>query len=109
MIQDSFLKKSGKGYWIASTQRICSMCIVVKLCIWSFCFIAFVASKSDVASLLLTWHSSDEFIGNGISPEWTQNGWKAIPIRSHNVRMPIEEMDYLLEKYWYPRIEKDPS
>ena len=40
-----------------------------------------------------------------ISPELTSNGWKPIYIHNHNVRMPIEEMDYLLEKYWYPNIK----
>ncbi len=45
-----------------------------------------------------------------ISPELASTGWKPIYIHNHNVRMPIEEMDYLLETYWYPHIKNlNPS
>ena len=42
-----------------------------------------------------------------LSAELTENGWKPIYIHSWSARMPVEEMDYLLEKYWYPKVKGD--
>merc|ERR1712228_1164566 len=86
---------------------------------WFLCVLLFVArNKQDIKSSNIEFHpftkaniptqqnQASLSYAASLSPELTKNGWKDIYIHVQSARMPVEEMDYLLEKYWYPRVKK---
>eukprot|EP01084_Bolivina_argentea_P257311 433481_1 len=94
------------------------------LCLWFMCVIIFVSrnrkeisnSNIDFVHPFATNNIPEEqLLSNVINSEplsyahaeLTVNGWKSIYLHIKCTRMSVEQMDYLLEKYWYPHIEED--
>ena len=79
--------------------------------IWTY-FASFFSSSSKggaaakaVNRVNLNQQQSHFF--ESISPELSPTGWKPIFLHSKNVRMSIQEMDYFMEKHWFPQIRPD--
>eukprot|EP01083_Nonionella_stella_P083407 230633_1 len=125
-----FQMRRSKGSTLLISDQACTICIVASLCLWLCCALIFVLHTSNtsppsspkpqwtsfvqsnnVASPQAQAHSSSPVNPSlsyleSLSPELSSSGWKPIHIRTLNIRQPIEQMDYLLEKYWYPNTNK---
>merc|ERR1712157_602762 len=109
----------------ASVESNYIKCFGCSLILWFLCVLLFIYrnNENDRSSSSSNPQSSNPQIPSpnnlfsktkpntqsyaaSLSPELTSNGWKPIYINVRSARMPVEEMDYLLEKYWIPRIDE---
>ena len=102
----------------STTESNYIKCFGCSLVLWFLCVLLFIArNKEEIEPPSINFHpftktkistkiqSSSASYAASVSPELTTNGWKNIYIHVQSARMPVEEMDYLLEKYWYPRVK----
>ena len=111
------MRRSVSQSFIISSNVNCTKYIaIISLILWFVCLIIFLSRNGNNVSNSDNNNNDNNNNKNyndiqslsyqqSLSLELTENGWKPIYIHSWNARMPIEEMDYLLEKYWYPNIK----